>query len=159
MKPGETLVIRVKDWRPEQVEFYQEYLDHRGLPFGALVVIGDELAVGHAHDCPRRTHDGSDVALTRLCQFCLMPKRECVCPDTEAPATIPSCCDFHGRNCEPGDLCCEDCTEEHHGAWVDGHGNTPRRPSSRRDVLRPGRARAAGDQPGLEDRVSVGGER
>ena len=55
VKPGETLVIRVKDWRPEQVEFYQEYLDHRGLPFGALVVIGDELAVGRARDCPRRT--------------------------------------------------------------------------------------------------------
>ena len=45
VKPGETLVIRVKDWRPEQVEFYQEYLDQRGLPFGVLVVIGDELAV------------------------------------------------------------------------------------------------------------------
>lgn len=61
------------------------------------------------------------MALTRLCGFCLMPSRECVCPDTEARATVPSCCDLHGPNCEPpSELCCEDCTEEHHGAWVDG---------------------------------------
>ena len=45
VKPGQTLVIRVKDWNPEQVEYYQEVLDQRGLPFGVLVVIGDELAV------------------------------------------------------------------------------------------------------------------
>jgi hypothetical protein len=35
----------VKDWNAEQVEHYQEYLDHQGLPFRVLVLIGDELAV------------------------------------------------------------------------------------------------------------------
>ena len=26
------------------------------------------------------------------------------------------CCDLHNRNCEPpGDLCCGECTEYHHG--------------------------------------------
>ena len=45
VRPGETLVIRVADWNPEQVEYYQEDLDTRGLPFRVLVVIGDELAV------------------------------------------------------------------------------------------------------------------
>jgi hypothetical protein len=46
VKPGETLIIRApKDWGPQQVELYEEYLDARGLPFGVLVVVGDELAV------------------------------------------------------------------------------------------------------------------
>jgi hypothetical protein len=57
VKPGETLVIRLKDWSPDQAEYYQEDLDRRGLPFGPLVVIGDELAVakpepGSAADLP-----------------------------------------------------------------------------------------------------------
>lgn len=31
-----------------------------------------------------------------------------------------ACCDLHGRNCEPpSELCCENCTEVHHGAWLD----------------------------------------
>ncbi|HMH94744.1 MAG TPA: hypothetical protein VK586_27125 [Streptosporangiaceae bacterium] len=29
------------------------------------------------------------MSLTRLCEFCLEAKAECVCPDTEAPATVP----------------------------------------------------------------------
>lgn len=49
VKPGETLVIRLKDWNADQVEYYQEHLDarhHAGeIPFRPLVVIGDELAV------------------------------------------------------------------------------------------------------------------
>lgn len=45
VRPGETLVIRLQDWSPEQAQYYQEDLDSRGLPFRALVVIGDELAV------------------------------------------------------------------------------------------------------------------
>jgi hypothetical protein len=33
------------------------------------------------------------------------------------------CCDLHGRNCEPpSELCCGDCTEARHVAWVDGRG-------------------------------------
>lgn len=48
VKPGETLVIRLKDWNPDQVEYYQEDLDRRGLPFRVLAVIGDELAVAAA---------------------------------------------------------------------------------------------------------------
>jgi hypothetical protein len=63
------------------------------------------------------------VALTRICPFCLEPAAECVCPDTEARATVPACCDLHGRNCElPGDLCCQDCTEVRHFAWTDARG-------------------------------------
>ena len=45
VRPRETLVIRSAEWYPDQAEQYQEYLDHRDLPFGVLVVIGDELAV------------------------------------------------------------------------------------------------------------------
>ena len=45
VRPGETLVIRLQDWNPEQVEYYQEHLDRQELPFRVLVVIGDELAV------------------------------------------------------------------------------------------------------------------
>lgn len=45
IRPGETLVIRLKDWSADQVEYYQEDLDRRGLPFRVLAVIGDELAV------------------------------------------------------------------------------------------------------------------
>lgn len=55
VKPGETLVIRLKDWTPDQVGYYQEFLDAQGLPFRVLAVIGDELAVakdfdGHADE-------------------------------------------------------------------------------------------------------------
>lgn len=49
VKPGETLVIRSRDWTPHQAEMYQEFLDARhaagGLPFRVVVVIGDEVAV------------------------------------------------------------------------------------------------------------------
>jgi hypothetical protein len=49
VKPGETLVIRSRDWNPEQAEYYQEYLGHMAdageIPFRPLVVIGDEVAV------------------------------------------------------------------------------------------------------------------
>lgn len=45
VRPGETLIIRGGHWKPEQADCYQEYLDHQDLPFRALVVIGDELAV------------------------------------------------------------------------------------------------------------------
>jgi hypothetical protein len=45
VRPGETLVIRCGDWNADQAEQYQDYLDHSGLPFRALVVVGDELAV------------------------------------------------------------------------------------------------------------------
>ena len=48
VKPGETLVIRLKDWDVGQVEYYQEYLDGKGLPFRVLAVVGDELAVAAA---------------------------------------------------------------------------------------------------------------
>jgi hypothetical protein len=51
IKPGETLIIRVKDWRPDQVREYQEALDgateHLGWP-KAIVIAGDELAVAQA---------------------------------------------------------------------------------------------------------------
>lgn len=50
VKPGETLVIRAPDtWTVQQVELYQEYADAATgagrIPFGVLVVIGQELAV------------------------------------------------------------------------------------------------------------------
>lgn len=47
VKPGETLVIRCRDWTPGQVEQYQEYIDAewRELPFRVLMVIGDELGI------------------------------------------------------------------------------------------------------------------
>lgn len=47
VKPGETLVIRCRDWTPAQVEQYQDYVDSAwgDLPFRVLVVIGDEFAV------------------------------------------------------------------------------------------------------------------
>lgn len=32
------------------------------------------------------------------------------------------CCDMHGRNCEPSELCCGECTEGHHGGWTDERG-------------------------------------
>jgi hypothetical protein len=50
VKPGETLVIRCRDWTPGQAGQYQEYIDAdwRDLPFRVLVVIGDELGVA----CP-----------------------------------------------------------------------------------------------------------
>jgi hypothetical protein len=61
VKPGETLVIRVRDWTPTQVDMYQEYLENRHaggeIPFRPIVVIGDELAI--------------------------------VKPETEAPASLP----------------------------------------------------------------------
>jgi hypothetical protein len=49
VKPGETLVIRVTGWTPEQADLYQEYLDATAAAIGAgfrvLVVIGDELGI------------------------------------------------------------------------------------------------------------------
>ena len=47
VKPGETLVIRCRDWTPKQAEQCEEYLNApwRETPFRVLVVIGDELAV------------------------------------------------------------------------------------------------------------------
>jgi hypothetical protein len=47
VKPGETLVIRCRDWTPDQAEQWQEYIDAawRDLPFRVVVVIGDELGV------------------------------------------------------------------------------------------------------------------
>lgn len=47
--PGDTLVMRVRDWSPEQVELYQGHLDRlaadRGLPFRVLAVMADDMAV------------------------------------------------------------------------------------------------------------------
>jgi hypothetical protein len=49
VKPGETLVVRVKDWPADAGEDYQEHFDarHRAgeVPFRVVVVMGDELAV------------------------------------------------------------------------------------------------------------------
>lgn len=49
IKPGETLIIRVSDMSPLQVNQYQEHLEamieHAGLDLRALIVHGDELAV------------------------------------------------------------------------------------------------------------------
>ena len=45
VRPGETLVIRLRDWNADQAERYQEYLGYQDLPFRVLVVLGDELAV------------------------------------------------------------------------------------------------------------------
>ena len=50
VKPGDTLVIRVKDWNAQQLHYYQQDLDARDLTFRVLVVIGDELAVAQAED-------------------------------------------------------------------------------------------------------------
>lgn len=50
VKPGDTLVIRVKDWNPQQLDQYQRALAERDLPFRVLVVIGDELALAQAED-------------------------------------------------------------------------------------------------------------
>lgn len=48
LKPGETLIIRVSDLTPTQVQQYQEHLEavieHAGLDVRVLVVMGDELA-------------------------------------------------------------------------------------------------------------------
>jgi hypothetical protein len=35
---------------------------------------------------------------------------------------IVRCCDLHGRNCEPGEQCCQYCTEERHLGWTDERG-------------------------------------
>jgi hypothetical protein len=47
--PGDTLVMRVKDWTEQQVDGYQQHLDRlaadRGLPFKVLAVMGDDMAV------------------------------------------------------------------------------------------------------------------
>lgn len=47
--PGEVLVIRTADWTPSQAREYQRALDawhyDGGLPFRAIVVHGDEMAV------------------------------------------------------------------------------------------------------------------
>jgi hypothetical protein len=47
--PGEVLVIRMADWTPGQVREYQQVLDQwhfdGDLPFRAIVVFGDEMAV------------------------------------------------------------------------------------------------------------------
>jgi hypothetical protein len=48
VKPGETLVIRMKDWSADQVEYYQRYLNAQGLPFKVLAVSCDELAVAQS---------------------------------------------------------------------------------------------------------------
>jgi hypothetical protein len=49
VQPGETLVIRVENLSPVQVEVYQEglrrWLDFNGHPFRVLVVPADELGV------------------------------------------------------------------------------------------------------------------
>lgn len=49
VKPGETLVIRCRDWTPDQAEQCTEYFRYMAeageIPFRPLVVIGDELAV------------------------------------------------------------------------------------------------------------------
>ena len=53
VKPGETLIIRLdRNATLGQAQHYQEALDQivkaRGLPFTALVLLGEELAVGEA---------------------------------------------------------------------------------------------------------------
>ena len=52
VKPGETLVIRGRDWTPNQVREIQQVMDamHEDghVPFKALAVFGDELAVAEA---------------------------------------------------------------------------------------------------------------
>jgi hypothetical protein len=49
LKPGETLIIRVADLSPHQVQQYQEHLEavieSAGLDVRVLIVYGDELAV------------------------------------------------------------------------------------------------------------------
>ena len=50
VKPGETLIVRVPvTWTPEQVGNYQQNFNdwarYLELPFGVIVVIGDELGV------------------------------------------------------------------------------------------------------------------
>lgn len=55
VKPGETLVIRVRDLSTAAVGIYQRQLDRHladaGLPFKVLAVTGDELAVAAAPAC------------------------------------------------------------------------------------------------------------
>lgn len=49
VKPGETLVVRCRDWTPDQAGQYMEYFGYMAqageIPFRPLVVIGDEVAV------------------------------------------------------------------------------------------------------------------
>ena len=49
VKPGETLVIRGRDWTPNQVREIQQVMDalheEGRIPFKALAIFGDELAV------------------------------------------------------------------------------------------------------------------
>ena len=63
VKPGETLVIRSRDWTVDQAAQYQGYLTafYDGLPFRVLVVIGDELAVAKGFD----DYAAEALALTR----------------------------------------------------------------------------------------------
>lgn len=45
-----------------------------------------------------------------------------VVADTQPSIDKAKCCDLHGRNCEPpSELCCDQCTEAHHGI----HGDPP----------------------------------
>lgn len=71
--PGEVVIIRTASWTPGQAWEYQQELDrwHAGgnLPFRAIVVHGDELAVvkPEAGDAPRRppgmpTHAAIEIA-------------------------------------------------------------------------------------------------
>jgi hypothetical protein len=49
VQPGETLVIRGRDWTPNQVREIQQWMDadreSGRIPFGVLVLPGDELGV------------------------------------------------------------------------------------------------------------------
>ena len=52
VKPGETLVIRDRNWNPEQVREIQQWMDAAyesgRISFKVLAVIGEELAVAEA---------------------------------------------------------------------------------------------------------------
>jgi hypothetical protein len=91
VKPGETLVIRSAAWSPDQAEMYQEYLDHRDLPFGVLVVIGDELAVARPE--PVTVVGGTvmgDADIERLTQTISRNLRRRRGGDGDSPAPVPA---------------------------------------------------------------------
>ena len=74
IQPGETLVIRGRNWTPNQVREIQDWLDTEHatgrITFKALAVPGDELAVTQEPDFMNRVREeplhGTDVLKIRL---------------------------------------------------------------------------------------------
>jgi hypothetical protein len=95
---------------------------------GRIVVVYIGLELDGARPGPR-LHVREAAEFLGHAEFsgALIPRFEYVAPDWQpaAPATGrgaadgDTCCDLHGRNCEPpSELCCCACTEARHAGWT-----------------------------------------